>query len=180
MKKHSATKKTKTRLFDDIVANQDLWLPGLEYFFGQERGMQELADYARPCFEKLLLTQRKQAVDAINKAMSDIQDKYDKALRRRTKQITVATAASLLKALAYDDKQNFGIKQGVIVCNRDTGMPMHVLPAQNALFSNNKAKSYFPQNTYDEAKSERTIGSTLLQAWPPYDSTQYTGPDSVL
>jgi len=67
MKKHSATKKTKTRLFDDIVADQDLQLPGLEYF-GQERGMHELADYARPQIEKLLLNQRKQAVDAINKA----------------------------------------------------------------------------------------------------------------
>jgi len=58
MKKHSATKKTTPRLFDDIVTNQDLRLPGLEYFFGQERGMHKLADYARPCFEKLLLTQK--------------------------------------------------------------------------------------------------------------------------
>jgi len=30
MKKHHATKKTKPRSFDDIVADQDLWLPGLE------------------------------------------------------------------------------------------------------------------------------------------------------
>jgi len=72
MKKHGATKKTKTRSFDDIVANQDLQLPGLEYFFGQERGMHKLADYARPRIEKLLLNQRNQAVDAINKATSDI------------------------------------------------------------------------------------------------------------
>jgi len=56
MKKNSATKKTKPRLFDDIVADQDLRLPGLEYFFGQERGMHELADYARPQIEKLLVT----------------------------------------------------------------------------------------------------------------------------
>jgi len=159
MKKHSATKKTKPRPFDDIVADQDLRLPGLEYFFGQERGMHKLADYAKPQIEKLLLTQRKQAVEAINKTTSDIQQQYDKALYTRTKQITAAIAASFLKALTYEDKQNFGIKQGVLVCNRDTGMPIHVLPAQNALFSNNKTKSYFPQNTYDEAKSERTIGS---------------------
>jgi len=58
MKKHHATKKTKPRLFDDIIANQDLRLPGLEYFFGQERGMHKLADYARPLFEKLLVKQR--------------------------------------------------------------------------------------------------------------------------
>jgi len=38
MKKHHATKKIKPRSFDDIVADQDLWLPSLEYFFGRERG----------------------------------------------------------------------------------------------------------------------------------------------
>jgi len=54
-----------------------------------------------------------------------------------------------------------GLKQGILVRNRDTGIPMHVLPTQSALFSNNKTKSYFPQNTYDEGKSERTIGSTF-------------------
>jgi len=161
MKKHGATKKTKTRSFDDIVADQDLQLPGLEYFFGQERGMHELADYARPCFEKLLLTQRKQAVDAINKATSDIQDQYKEAITRRTKQITVVTASSFLKALAYDNTKNLGLKQGVLVCNRDIGIPMHVLPTQSAFFSNNKTKSYFPQNTYDEGKSERTIGNAF-------------------
>jgi len=73
----------------------------------------------------------------------------------------VLTAASFLTALAYDDKQNLGLKQGVLVRNRDTGILMHVVPTQNALFSNNKTKSYFPQNTYDEGKSERTIGSTF-------------------
>jgi len=93
--------------------------------------------------------------------LSDIQGQYKEALQRRTKQITAATAVSFLTALAYDDKQNFGIKQGVLVCNRDTAMPMHFLPAQNVLFSNNKTKSYFPQNTCDEGKSERTIGSTF-------------------
>jgi len=44
-------------------------------------------------------------------------------------------------------------------------MPMHVLQAQNALFSNNKTKSYFPGNTYDEEKSERTIGSAFDGAY---------------
>jgi len=45
--------------------------------------------------------------------------------------------------------------------NKDTGMPMHVLPAQNALFTNNKTKCYFPENTYDEGKSERAIGNSF-------------------
>jgi len=140
-------------------------LPSIDYFVGRERGMHKMVKYARPQIEKLLLAQRKQAVDSINKTTSDIQQQYDKALYTRTKQITAATAASFLRALVYDDKQNFGINQGVLVRNRNTGMPMHVLPAQNALFSNKKTKSYFPGNTYDEAKSERTIGSTFNGAY---------------
>jgi len=72
MKKHHATKKTKPRLFDDIIAKQDLQLPGLEYFFGWERGMHELANYAKPCFEKLLVKQRREAVNAINKIKSEM------------------------------------------------------------------------------------------------------------
>jgi len=100
-------------------------------------------------------------VEAINKATSDIQDQYKEAINRRTRQITAVTASSFLKALAYDNTKNLGLKQGVLVCNRDTGIPMHVLPTQSGLFSNNKTRSYFPQNTYDEGKSERTIGSAF-------------------
>jgi len=100
-------------------------------------------------------------VDAINKATSNIQYQYDKALNRRTKQITVATAVTFLNALTYDKTLNLGIKQDVPVFNRDNGMPMHVLPAQNALFSNSKMKRYFPGNTYDEGKSERLIGNSF-------------------
>jgi len=66
MKKHSATKKTKPRSFVDIIADQDLQLPGLEYFFGQERGMHKLADYAKPHFEKLLIKQRSEAVTRLS------------------------------------------------------------------------------------------------------------------
>jgi len=58
-----------------------------------------------------------------------------------------------------------GLKQGIFVCNRDTGIPMHVLPAQNALFSDNKTKHYFPENTYDEGKSERSIGNAFDGAY---------------
>jgi len=101
MKKHCVIKKTKPRLFDDIVADQDLRLPGLKYFFGRERGMQELADYAKPCFEKLLMQQRKQAVDTINMATSDIQDQYKKALKDSRKEIT---------------GNNWGIHKGSCIC----------------------------------------------------------------
>jgi len=107
------------------------------------------------------LNQRNQAVDAINKATSDIQDQYKEAINKRTRQITAVTASSFLKALAYDDTKNLGLKQGVLVRHRDTGIPMHVLPTQTALFSNNKTNKYFPQNTYDEGKSERTIGNVF-------------------
>jgi len=158
-----ATKRWKDKLQE--LADKQMLLPGLDYFVGRERGMHELANYARPCFEKLLLKQRKQAVDAITKATSDIQDQYKEALNKRTRQITAVTAATFLKALAYDDTKNLGLNQGVLVCNRDTGIPMHVLPAQNALFSNNKTKKHFPQNTYDEGKSERTIGNAFDAAY---------------
>jgi len=157
------TKRQKHKLQE--LADELMLLPSIDYFVGREQGMHEMLTYARPQIEKLLLNQRKQAVDAINKAMSDIHVQYDKAINRRTKQITAATAASFLKALVYDDKHNLGLKQGVLVCNRDTGMPMHVLPAQNALFSNNKTKRYFPENTNDEGKSEREIGKSFDGAY---------------
>jgi len=158
-----ATKRRKDKLQE--LADKQMLLPGLDYFVGRERGMHEMANYARPRIEKLLLNQRKQAVKAITKATSDIQDQYKEAINKRTRQITAVTGATFLKALAYDDTKNLGLKQGVLVRNRDTGIPMHVLPAQNALFSNNKTKKYFPQNTYDEGKSERTIGNAFDAAY---------------
>jgi len=158
-----ATKRQKDKL--QQLADKLMLLSSIDYFVGRERGMHKRVKYARPQIEKLLLNQRKQAVDAINKATSDIQNQYDKALNRRTKQITVATAATFLNTLSYDETKNLGLKQGILVCNRDTGMPMHVLPAQNALFSNKKTKRYFPENTFDEGKSERSIGNAFDGAY---------------
>jgi len=66
------TKRQKDKLQE--LADKQMLLPGIDYFVGRERGMQEMLAYARPRIERLLLTQRKQAVDAINKATSDIQD----------------------------------------------------------------------------------------------------------
>jgi len=106
------------------LADKQMLLPSIDYFLSRERGMHEMVNCAMPQFEKLL-NQRKQAMDAINNATSDTQEQYDKALNRRTKQITAAMAATFLKALAYDDKHNLGLKQGILVRNRDTGMPMH-------------------------------------------------------
>jgi len=42
--------------------------------------MHKLADYAMPCFEKLLMQWRKEAINAINQIKSDIQDQYNKEL----------------------------------------------------------------------------------------------------
>jgi len=42
-----------------------------------------MADYARPHFEKLLVQRRKEAVEAINRAKSDIQDQYNKELKKK-------------------------------------------------------------------------------------------------
>jgi len=124
--------------------------------------MHEMANYARPQIQKLLLNQRKQAVNAINKATSNIQGQYNKALNRRTRQITAFTAATFLQALTYDDEHNLGLKKGALVQNRDSGMPMS---SQNALFSNNKTKHSFPGNTYDERKSEKEIGKSFDGAY---------------
>jgi len=73
------TKRRKDKLQE--LADEQMLLPGLDYFVGRERGMHEMLTYARPRIKKLLLDQRKQAVDAINKATSDIQDQYKEALK---------------------------------------------------------------------------------------------------
>jgi len=168
MKKHPATKKIKPWSFDDIVTDQDLWLPGLEYFFGRERGMNELADYARPCFEKLLMQRRKEAVNAINKITSDIQDQYNKALKDSRKEITVATTEAFINALMLQTNADINkvkwLKNGILVHNRDTGMLLHILPNQYLLFRGD-TKCYFPNNTYDEGKTQREIGSSFAGAY---------------
>jgi len=74
-----ATKLQKDKLQE--LADKQMLLPSIDYFVARERGMHEMLTYARPQIEKLLLNQRKQAVDSINKAMSDIHGQYDKALK---------------------------------------------------------------------------------------------------
>jgi len=48
---------------------------------------------------------------------------------------------------------------GILVCQCMFCQP------KNALFSNNKTKRYFPENTYDEGKSERSIGNAFDGAY---------------
>jgi len=167
MKKHHATKKTKPRSFDDIVANQDLQLPSLQYFFGRERGMNELSDYARPHFEKLLLKQRRKAINAINKIKSDIQDQYNKELKDSRNKIAVETTGAFLNALKSQPNENMnkvrGLKDGILLRNRDTGIPLHVLPNQY-LFYRGDTKRYFPNNTYKEDTSKKEICNSFQVA----------------
>jgi len=80
-----ATKWRKDKLQE--LADEQMFLPGIDYFVGRERSMQEMLAYARPQIEKLLVKQRNQAVDAINKATSDIQDQYKEAITKRMKLI---------------------------------------------------------------------------------------------
>jgi len=199
MKKHLATKKTRPRLFDDIVAEQDLRLPGLEYFFGREWGMHKLAGIARPHVENLLQKQRQQAMDSINKVTSDIQGQYDNALKESEKQIFKNMATKFLNSLKYQqdaDPNNVrGLERGILVCNRDTGEPMHVLPFSHLLFKGN-VNRYFPNNSLTEASSKSNISkafesvyahaNTRLQGLQPkleeanpysYQFPEYNGPN---
>jgi len=145
-----------------------LALPSLDYFIGREHGMHEMATYAKPCIEKLLLRQRAEAVNAINNAKSDIQSQYNKALTERSKQIMVATAGSFLNALKFHDNTDSnnvrGLNNGILVCKRDTGKPLHVLPNQYLLFRGD-TKCYFSNNTDDESETQSVIGSSFKGAY---------------
>jgi len=151
-------------LFDDIVANQDLQLPGLEYFFGRERGMHELANYARPHFEKLVVKQRREAIDAINQIKSDIQNQYNKELKGSRNKIAVNTTKTFLKALKFRPNDNpnkvRGLENGILVHDRDTGMLKHVLPKQNLLYKGD-TRHYFPSNNLSEKKTANEIGKSF-------------------
>jgi len=94
-----ATKRQKDKLQE--LADEQMLLPSIDYFVGRERGMHKMLTYARPQIEKLLLTQRKQAVDAINNATSDIQQQYNKALKESRNKIAVETTRSFLNALKF-------------------------------------------------------------------------------
>jgi len=65
------SKAMKRRKKDKLqeLADEQMLLPEIDYFVGRERGMHKMLTCARPQIEKLLLNQRKQAVEAINKAM---------------------------------------------------------------------------------------------------------------
>jgi len=126
--------------------------------------MHKLADYARPHFEKLLVNQRRKAVEAINQIKSDIQDQYKKELKESRNKIAVETTGAFLKALASQDNTDpnkvRGLKNGILVSNRDTGVPMYVLPNQHLLYRGD-TKRYFPKNDLMEKSTGNEIGGSL-------------------
>jgi len=127
-----ATKQQKYKLQE--LADEQMLPPSIDYFVGRERGMNEMITYASPQIEKLILNQRKQAVGTINKATSDIQQQYDKALKESRNKIAGETTKSFLNALKFQPNLNInkirGLKNGILVCDKDTGQPLHVLPNQ--------------------------------------------------
>jgi len=88
------------------------------------------------------------AVDAINHIKSDIQDQYIKELKESRNKIAVQTTGAFLKALKFqhDDDPNKvrGLKNGILIRNRDTGQPMHVLPNQYLLYRGETDQSLLP------------------------------------
>jgi len=79
----------------------------------------------------------------------------------------VETTGAFLNALKFQDNDEVnevrGLKNGILVHNRDTGMLLHVLPKQNLLF---KADSmcYFPNNNETEKKTQSVLGSSFVGA----------------
>jgi len=130
--------------------------------------MHKLADYAKPHFEKLLVKQRREAVEAINKIKSDTQDQYNKELKDSRNKIALETAGAFLKALASQDnkdpKKVRGLKTGILVRNRDTGMLMHVLPNQYLLYKGD-TKRYFLNSNLTEKTTANEIGSSFYGAY---------------
>jgi len=161
-----ATKREKDKLQE--LADKQMLLPSIDYFVGRERGMHEMLTYARPRIEKLLLTQRKQAVDAINKATSDIQQQYDKALKESRNKITVETTRSFLNAHKFQHNSDInkvrGLKNGILVPDKETGQPLHVLPNQYLLYRGD-AKCYFPKNDLSEGSASAEIGRSFTGAY---------------
>jgi len=130
--------------------------------------MHKLADYARPCFEELLVQRRKEAVEAINKIKSNIQYQYNKEIKDSRKKIAVETTEAFLNALTSQDNDKLnkvrGLKHGVLLCDRDTGMLLHVLPNQYLLHRGDP-KCYFPNNKLTEKTTKDVIGNSFYGAY---------------
>jgi len=79
----------------------------------------------------------------------------------------VETAGVFLEALASKDNTDpnkvRGLKNGILVHNRDTGMPMHVLLNQYLLYRGD-TKHYFPNNNLTEKSTANEIGGSLYAA----------------
>jgi len=99
---------------------------------------------------------------------SDIQEQYNKELKESRNKIAVEITGAFLKALASQDNTDpnkvRGLKNGILVRNRDTGMLMHVLPNQYLLFKGD-TKCYFPKNDLTEKSTVNEIGGSFYAAY---------------
>jgi len=92
----------------------------------------------------------------------------------------VETTGAFLKALKFrhDDNTNKvrGLKNGILIRNRDTGQPMHVLPNQYLLYRG-ETDCYFPENMETEKKTQSILGSILMiqgpSPWPRLSEPWY-------
>jgi len=76
----------------------------------------------------------------------------------------VETTRAFLNALAANSAQNVskdrGFMDGILVRDRDTGIPLHVLPKQNLLFKGN-TRLYSPNNKFAKKTTKDVIGSSF-------------------
>jgi len=107
-------------------------------------------------------------VDAINKATSDIHGQHDKALKDSRNKIAVETTKAFLNALKFQPNTDInkvrGLKNGILVHDKDTGQPLHVLPNQYLLYRGD-AKCYFPKNDLSEGSASSEIGKSFSGAY---------------
>jgi len=80
----------------------------------------------------------------------------------------VETTGAFLNALVSQDNMGInkvrGLKNGILVHNRDTGIPLHVLPNQYLLYRGD-TRRYFPNNKYQEEMTKKQIGNSFYGAF---------------
>jgi len=57
-----------------------------------------------------------------------------------------------------------GLKNGILVRDKETGQPLHVLPNQYLLYRGD-AKRYFPKNDLSEGSASAEIGRSFTRAY---------------
>jgi len=102
------------------------------------------------------------------KTKPDIQGQYNKELKDSRNKIAVEMSGAFLEALVPQDNKDpnkvRGLKSGILVRNRDTGIPLHVLPNQYLLYRG-KTRCYFPNNNLTGNMTQKEIGNSFYGAY---------------